>query len=760
MTSAESTHGLVPFVVGVTGHLARVRDMDPVERHRLRHLVRDQVFAVLNDPKKFARWSDAAGRPIDAIRLPNTPIVLVTSLADGADRLVVEAATEFANTSGADIRVVPILPQVVRRDAHGAVIDAPYPGFDRLLAPWRDEAIELPQLPSGDAHLQYAFAGHLIAKLARLVVVLRDPTRSDEHNEGGASWVVRAARSGRLDDRRLHEALWDLCRRAGDEPGHPDCARLLELGLKRTALDHFEPCPVLEIDCRSAAERGAPAVEFPQRWLTFLPPVGGELHPGFHDAYHAGVTATDGLPCADCARHAHHRFESFLQSYRRSASNLDRFNERARRASPRASSRLEPDEPPPELRSASDTFRRADEVANRLRAKLDRNRWWMVLLVGISAFFFLMTAHGLAEGDGAHGHGGGGARWFSVAIYLLFLATAHRVHSRTTGDRLESPFWDARALAEGLRVHYYWRRAGVGTAVARNYHEHQKSDVSWVQFALDAIALDRMRAVRNPVPSPDERRSALRTVLACWLGDQLWYYFCAAHVRLRKHAIADTRVVVLLSGSVLFTVWKVVCGLPMPYAALFALCSAGFAAHHLATLDRGTSHAAHDASGRRIGALVILGLVWAVVWLLAAMARSGSIGGLLDDHAFGWTIIAIAAPAVLAGLIHAHAQLSGWSAESRRFQRMIGVYSAAFTRLAEAADVPRFPPPLPADIGEEDRRGFFEHLSAGIDRIVAVEHAVDLATATLESLGRASLAEHADWLMVRRDHPVDLPHAV
>src|SRR5580692_10379522 len=78
------------FVVGVTGHM----DLDPAHRDRIKVEIK-RIFAWLRaSPGKHS--TNESNTPLGpGLDLKNTPIILLSSLAPGADQWVVEAAREM-----------------------------------------------------------------------------------------------------------------------------------------------------------------------------------------------------------------------------------------------------------------------------------------------------------------------------------------------------------------------------------------------------------------------------------------------------------------------------------------------------------------------------------------------------------------------------------------------------------------------------------------------------------------------------------------
>ncbi|HEX4023146.1 MAG TPA: hypothetical protein VHX52_00355 [Steroidobacteraceae bacterium] len=79
-------------------------------------------------------------------------------------------------------------------------------------------------------------------------------------------------------------------------------------------------------------------------------------------------------------------------------------------------------------------------------------------------------------------------------------------------------YLDYRALAEGLRVQFYWRVAGLTDNASSSYLRKQLDELRWIREALRAT---------GAVPPPSTARPEL--ALKHWIQDQSAYY--AAHAR-------------------------------------------------------------------------------------------------------------------------------------------------------------------------------------------------------------------------------------
>jgi hypothetical protein len=84
-------------------------------------------------------------------------------------------------------------------------------------------------------------------------------------------------------------------------------------------------------------------------------------------------------------------------------------------------------------------------------------------------------------------------------------------------------YLDYRALAEGLRVQFYWRLAGLTDNASSSYLRKQLDELRWIREALRAT---------GAVPPPSTAQSGL--ALKCWIQDQAAYYGTSARLHERR----------------------------------------------------------------------------------------------------------------------------------------------------------------------------------------------------------------------------------
>lgn len=132
-----------------------------------------------------------------------------------------------------------------------------------------------------------------------------------------------------------------------------------------------------------------------------------------------------------------------------------------------------------------------------------------------------------------------------------------------------SPYFDYRALAEGLRVRTFWLLSGINEPVAEHYLGKQRSELDWVRQSLRAVTLPMMQGSRCYLsPSFPANSTDWSIVEKEWIAVQERYYTAAAK---REEVLArrarGVAVLVLLSG-VLVTLLQLAWGQPLNYAPI------------------------------------------------------------------------------------------------------------------------------------------------------------------------------------------------
>ncbi|HEY6457327.1 MAG TPA: hypothetical protein VIY90_18780 [Steroidobacteraceae bacterium] len=203
-------------------------------------------------------------------------------------------------------------------------------------------------------------------------------------------------------------------------------------------------------------------------------------------------------------------------------SRLDRYNaeathERIRARLPAAAASLLPgtDATASGDRVLATAFACADSLAVHYRRITQRVLRLTLLLAGLLALIFEVYSEVLP------------LRIMPLAYLMCFalLALVLLWHGRLDA---QGRYLDYRALAEGLRVQFYWRLAGLTDNASASYLRKQLDELRWIREALRATG-----AV--PPPAAAEPELALK----CWISDQSTYYVARARVLEQKSLLLE-----------------------------------------------------------------------------------------------------------------------------------------------------------------------------------------------------------------------------
>ncbi len=104
------------------------------------------------------------------------------------------------------------------------------------------------------------------------------------------------------------------------------------------------------------------------------------------------------------------------------------------------------------------------------------------------------------------------SRWLPAAYLTAFASLTVILLWQSRRD-VQGRYLDYRALAEGLRVQFYWRLAGLHDSASSSYLRKQADELRWIREALRAAAA---------LPPPDTAHPEL--AIEHWVGGQADYY--------------------------------------------------------------------------------------------------------------------------------------------------------------------------------------------------------------------------------------------
>ena len=427
----------IPFTIGVTGHR--------------------QIAANCTAKIEAAVLSILEGVRAKA---PDAPLLLLTGLAEGADRLVARLAVE---RFGAEL--VAVLPRAAddyRQDFATADSKAE---FDRLLASARLVVAPPPGTGGGTGHTEptdgYLWAGNFTALHSHLLIALWDG--DEARGDGGTAEIVQAKLKGRY-------AGWNE-----DEP-----------------LQYDEGGAIAHV---MTAREGEPASAGVGRvdWL-------------FPDAVRIGARGGD------------HRHATVLSAFN-ALNRLLKHEGRTRDAWSTGAGSVEAGSV--EAGSAgAGSAGAAPSTVQALKAATDHLANQFQRRINISVRIMVLATIVAAIASALHGTI---AAPLPTIITTAALATGFAVWAYSTWRHWQRLHTDFRALGEAGRIQAAWIASGLSLCVADHYHPTQATSVAWIRRAIrTAFLLDDIQPAGATPSPPDRKRHAAAG--HAWIDEQVAYF--------------------------------------------------------------------------------------------------------------------------------------------------------------------------------------------------------------------------------------------
>ena len=106
-------------------------------------------------------------------------------------------------------------------------------------------------------------------------------------------------------------------------------------------------------------------------------------------------------------------------------------------------------------------------------------------------------------------------QWYLLVGSLSLGGLSFWLYQQSQRQRLEEKYLDFRALAEGLRVQFFWHIAGVNLSAADFFLREQRDELEWIRHAITATELQ----------SPKEtHKKAHCWIIERWVRDQRIYF--------------------------------------------------------------------------------------------------------------------------------------------------------------------------------------------------------------------------------------------
>jgi hypothetical protein len=453
--SSDRTTGPLPVVIGVTGHRGlRAEDLPALE-----NLVR----VILTDTRD---------------KYPHSPLLLLSPLAEGSDRLVARVGLAMG------ARLIALLPLPQALYEQDFATEESRKEFRTLMAS-AESSFELPPVdgstqhelsqPGVERNRQYAQAGAFVARYSHIFLALWDGVGADGKDKLGGT--------GDTVEFRLKGA-----------PGRYDSAS--------SPLSFVSCGPVYHI------VTPRPGAATPEKALTtrFLVPP-RETAESFDerlrwidefnkDAIHFGAMAPAALAASQS--------QMLLIPEQELSQQIEGLA--------------------PSARSTLHRYAVADTLALHFGGRTRKASRQLFIWVFIAAFFFNLF-HSLPSPhvpeDPTFAEELLGLPWLLLCFVLASLTAKFWVHGAFEEGDYQNKHQDYRALAEALRIQFFWQVAGVPEAVVDHYLRKQRGALEWIRNALRAWDAESRAHDGAHSFTRDER---LRFVAKHWVWEQRNYY--------------------------------------------------------------------------------------------------------------------------------------------------------------------------------------------------------------------------------------------
>ncbi len=135
---------------------------------------------------------------------------------------------------------------------------------------------------------------------------------------------------------------------------------------------------------------------------------------------------------------------------------------------------------------------------------------------------------------------------WGLLVYPSLLGVTYVYYLWFRHHDFQNKYQDYRALAEGLRIQFFWKLAGLGESVEQSYLREQRTELDWIRSGIRTAWTLAGGAMTAPAAAVSSAQR-LEWVKRYWVEDQNRYFARAAHREERRHHFLERVATVLLS---------------------------------------------------------------------------------------------------------------------------------------------------------------------------------------------------------------------
>src|SRR5581483_516777 len=194
---------------------------------------------------------------------------------------------------------------------------------------------------------------------------------------------------------------------------------------------------------------------------------------------------------------------------------------------------------PASLKEALDFYAIADVLSQRFQKRTFATAKVLLWFVFFAALFYELYSGPIVQP-------------VMIALYLSMFLLAGASYAWANRRGYQTKYLDYRALAEGLRVQFFWKLAGLSDSAADYYMRKQKSELDWIRHAVRSCMTETCpEPETNEIWTTEEGiLGRLKLVQKYWVDDQATYFGRAAH-RDEEQLHRNERFITFLFGTTL-----------------------------------------------------------------------------------------------------------------------------------------------------------------------------------------------------------------
>ena len=475
---SNSIKHLIPIVVGVTGH-RDLREEDVPE-------LKKKVEAIFKEIKNKYKGKGKYQYP---------PITILSPLAEGADRLVARVGL---HAGLAEVKLAAILPMPKEESEKDFDTAASKREFADLLEKAEDvfvlpfmegNTLEKVQGCKESRNKQYALAGAYIAAHSQILIALWDGKAT-----GKTAEVVQAKLEGIPAPSAPPESPLDIL---DNGPVYHVFTRRKNTPAEIVACNH-EP----EISCLLHV-KGKWNVLYPIIWNTDK----HTLHSSDKNKFSNHKSRNN--KSEDAAEKYYDgvlkRISEFNRDIMKNCKNEDKLKKSISHVMPES----EQEKLSPGLRKILSCYGYADTLALYYQ-KITTDVLKRLLITAVVSFFFLNIFDQFW------------AKAYILALFPIIMGIGYLFYKLAVRKDYENKYYDYRALAEGLRVQFFWKLMHSKENTYDHYLRKYRGEMDWIFQTIRNVCMYANQEIsQNPLSC---KKGELEIIQRHWVKDQETYF--------------------------------------------------------------------------------------------------------------------------------------------------------------------------------------------------------------------------------------------